>query len=86
MPSMEVDQCAPDQSKGQPHGQPHHQLGHQKTVGDTEEREAGDPTVGAQARCVKGPFKLFTNKSGPSENILELTLSLIEDIVEQWGT
>ena len=83
MPSMEVDQSGPDQNNGQPHGQLDHQPGHRKRVGDKEEREAGDPTVAAWARWVKGPFRSFIHKSGPSENIAELTLSVEEDIAEQ---
>ena len=46
------------------------------------QQNAGDPTVAAWARWVKGPFRSFMRKSGHTENIAGMTLSLEEDTIE----
>ena len=83
MPQMEVDPPKKDQNNGNPQGLQENKQGNRKRPGDKEERNAGDPTVAAWARWVKGPFRSFMSKSGHTKNIAELTLSLEEDTAEQ---
>ena len=83
MPQMEVDPPEKDQNNGHPQGPQENKRSNRKRPGDEEEPNARDPTFAAWVRWVKGPLRSFMSKSGHTENIVELTLSLEKDIAEQ---
>ena len=83
MRNMDTDPPADDQNNGQQQGKHDHKQGNRKRQGDAAERDTRDPTVAAWARWVNGLITSFMGKSGHTENIAEMTLSLEEDITEQ---